>query len=331
MRSTRLILIEGIPGSGKSTTGQFLTGRLADAGVDVRWWYEEIKGHPLYIFDDEASMDAVVQDLFAGRFERVVEETLERWRQFAAWLQVFDGIAVLDSTFLGHITWTLFGFDAPAGALEDYVERVTEIISMANPVLMYVRHDDVRATMANVCAVRDEAWTKGTIRKAVTCPYGIRLGLTGFDGLVAYWQAYRHVSDRLVRDTSIPTLVVDTSDGDWTHHYDEIAHFLDLTAASPRSIRNDDLAAFVGSYTYLDKDVEKTCTISLENDELIAHDVPRLWPWNRLIRTSPDTFVAASFPIEIAFEQDGEGQITSARVRGPDMLDGPVDWVLKRR
>ena len=107
MRSTRLILIEGIPGSGKSTTGQFLTARLAEQAVDVRWWYEEMKGHPLYIFDDEASMDAVVRDLFAGRFARVVEATLERWNQFAEWLCAFDGIVVLDSTFLGHITWTL--------------------------------------------------------------------------------------------------------------------------------------------------------------------------------------------------------------------------------
>lgn len=36
VRQTRLVLFEGIPGSGKSTTGQFLARQIADQGFTVR-------------------------------------------------------------------------------------------------------------------------------------------------------------------------------------------------------------------------------------------------------------------------------------------------------
>jgi adenylate kinase family enzyme len=45
MRRTRLVLFEGIPGSGKSTTGQFIARRLAVLGISARWWHEEEAAH----------------------------------------------------------------------------------------------------------------------------------------------------------------------------------------------------------------------------------------------------------------------------------------------
>ncbi len=57
MRTTNLVLIEGLPGSGKSMSGQRLTLQLDRLGVPARWWHEEHPGHPLYPFSDEASLN----------------------------------------------------------------------------------------------------------------------------------------------------------------------------------------------------------------------------------------------------------------------------------
>jgi thymidylate kinase len=41
-----LIFVEGVPGSGKSTTAQFIARRLARSGRPARWFYEEQAPNP---------------------------------------------------------------------------------------------------------------------------------------------------------------------------------------------------------------------------------------------------------------------------------------------
>ncbi len=46
MPKTKLILLEGIPGSGKSTAGNYLQSSLEKAGLSVRFWHEGDFDHP---------------------------------------------------------------------------------------------------------------------------------------------------------------------------------------------------------------------------------------------------------------------------------------------
>ncbi len=76
MRQTKLILVEGLPGSGKSTTAHALARLLAGRRVPVRWWYEEEINHPVYAFRDRASLRQVVDDLARGEYRRVIAAAL---------------------------------------------------------------------------------------------------------------------------------------------------------------------------------------------------------------------------------------------------------------
>src|SRR5262245_7497728 len=111
-----LVLVEGIPGSGKSSTSQWLAGRLGG-----RWWYEEEAGHPIYVFDDAASLRRTVDDLAAGRHRSVVEAALAKWSAFAPRQR---RPLVLDGCLFGYLTWSLFWADAPDDEVADYVSAV---------------------------------------------------------------------------------------------------------------------------------------------------------------------------------------------------------------
>ena len=80
VRQTRLVLFEGIPGSGKSTTGQFLARQLMDQGILARWWYEEEAGHPVWLFNDRDSLQHLLERLSSGDVSGVVSDALDRWR-----------------------------------------------------------------------------------------------------------------------------------------------------------------------------------------------------------------------------------------------------------
>jgi thymidylate kinase len=113
VRSTKLILLEGIPGSGKSTMAQHLARGLTDESRNIQWWYEEMHSHPLSIFDDVASLNAVIQEFRDRQFANLIAKAEDRWDAFAGSLADFTGVVIVDRTFLGYLTWTLFAFDAP--------------------------------------------------------------------------------------------------------------------------------------------------------------------------------------------------------------------------
>lgn len=82
MSGTKLVLVEGIPGAGKSSTCQLLRRSLAAAGRPAVWWHEEQRGHPVYMFGDGPSIQATLAELGAGRHVEVAERALAWWAAF---------------------------------------------------------------------------------------------------------------------------------------------------------------------------------------------------------------------------------------------------------
>ena len=112
-RTPRLILFEGMPGSGKSTAAQALTRALRAEAVAARWWYEEQRTHPIFGFEAPADVRAVVDELRQGQFEPVIARALTRWSAFVEFVQESRTVAIVDGCLLGYLTWTLFWADAP--------------------------------------------------------------------------------------------------------------------------------------------------------------------------------------------------------------------------
>jgi adenylylsulfate kinase-like enzyme len=75
MSSPKLILLEGIPGSGKSSAGEFVQGLLQRQGLAVRFWREGDFDHP-------ADFEGV-----AGLSEGYYRELLARFSHLAALIQ----------------------------------------------------------------------------------------------------------------------------------------------------------------------------------------------------------------------------------------------------
>jgi len=113
MKDTKLILIEGISGSGKSTLAQFLTRAFTNQGIPCQWWYEEEKRHPLYIFNDQQSLQNVVEALSSGRYQQIIESVLEQWQIFSQEAQSSEKVIIIDGSLFGYLTWSLFPLDIP--------------------------------------------------------------------------------------------------------------------------------------------------------------------------------------------------------------------------
>ncbi|MHA1908363.1 MAG: hypothetical protein ACW98Y_13775, partial [Candidatus Thorarchaeota archaeon] len=69
---SKLILIDGIPGSGKSTTANFIHRQLQRNSIESRWFHELENSNPL--FNSEYVQTRTITDA-----EEYIEKTLERW------------------------------------------------------------------------------------------------------------------------------------------------------------------------------------------------------------------------------------------------------------
>jgi hypothetical protein len=99
MLETRLIFVEGLAGSGKSSTARHLVAQLAQARLAARLFSEHQQDHPLNVGGPFHPAGTTTGEELLRRYtvEAYVAESLERWRAFVAMAAAVETVSVLDS------------------------------------------------------------------------------------------------------------------------------------------------------------------------------------------------------------------------------------------
>lgn len=226
----RLVIVEGIMGSGKSTAARNLAARLNDSGRPARPLTEKKFPHPLRATDElehwfQPWLDVSVQEL--------AHRHLERWQAFAR-SSVESGTVVttLDGQlFHGDVTH-LFLMEAGDAFIEAHLAAVAQAIRPVRPLLIYLLQADVERAIRAVCAQRGPEWLQSQLDWKLAFPYARRRNLSGIEGLVAVYEDYRRLTDRLFAAFDADKLSIDTSAGDWPAYDAAMCHALGV-ADSP--------------------------------------------------------------------------------------------------
>jgi hypothetical protein len=221
---TRLVVIEGIMGSGKSTTARWLAARLEAAGLRALAITERFEPHPVRGTD---GLDHWFQPWLDVTAEGLAQRSLAKWRRFVADAQAAETIHTLDGQlFHGDLT-NLFLMEATPTAIAKYCKTVGEIALPLAPVLIYFYQADVERAIRVIAAERGEEWVKYQVDWKLQAPYSRRLGLSGLDGLVALYKDYRALTDDLYSKLDFPKLAIDNSQQAWDTYYQQIhAHLI---------------------------------------------------------------------------------------------------------
>jgi len=325
MLDTRVIFIEGIPGSGKSTTAQFLAWHLQRAGIPAVWWYEEMRDHRLFVFHDLQTLQETVDKLFSGRHQEVVEAALARWRAFAEEHARGDAVAVFDSCLFGYMTWGLFPADVPWGEIEAYVAEVERIIAPLNPAVIYLSQQDIGRALRRIIERRGRDTEEFLVGRTTGNPYGKRLGLQGFEGLIRHWTDFRALTDGLFARCPFEKLAIENSAGDWRAYEARMLDFLGLPQLADDEPPPAGLHRFAGIYARIGQEDGEDCRVELAADGLLLEGLDIVWTRSRLLPRGGARFAVQSLPFEVTFEEADSGGVTGLRLAGPGMLHGPVD------
>ena len=228
----RLVIVEGIMGSGKSTTVQFIATALERANRRSRPISETASPHPVRATDGlphwyRPWVDATPIDL--------AERSMAKWRSFVDTTRAGDAVPILDGQlFHGDLT-NLFLMDAGPAVIAAYSRAVEAIIRPLAPLLVYFYQDDVEEAIRAIAAQRGPAWVRYQVNWKLQAPYCRRLGLSELDGLIALYKEYRKLTDDLYAALGLAKLAIENSSQAWPAYHERIVRALLLSDEGPRS------------------------------------------------------------------------------------------------
>ena len=228
MRDTRFIFVEGIMGSGKSTTAWFLTEQLQQHGIPARFLLEgptvDEPAHPLRVAPELPHPNAVWLDV---TIEEYIALSLRKWGAFVQEAQRSTTVTACDGLlFHGNMT-DLMLMNASPEMLRTYIAQIIETISDLNPVVIYFTHPDIARALRRICDARGSRWEAYQVNWKVLSPYSRERSLHGFDGLVKLYQTYCALCEDIFAQLALPKLAI-RNEGDWTRYYEEILSLLQL-------------------------------------------------------------------------------------------------------
>lgn len=169
-----LIIVEGLPGSGKSTTAALIAKVLDKKGKKVVCVDEGAQEHPA----DYADYDF-------PDFETERARILGKWRSFMENADK-DTTYVFNCVFLQNPmceTMMRFGMDETASL--NYISEIAEIIKPLRPVIVYIDRADVKETVDRVLDERGSDWLNAVVDYHVSQGYGKQNHLSGYEGYLA--------------------------------------------------------------------------------------------------------------------------------------------------
>lgn len=222
MINTKLIFIEGISGSGKSTMTSFISNLLNKYRINHEAYFEWAENHPIHMKDDEW-----FNGYKQSNWIRYQQLNYERWIKHISDLVNSNTISIFDSSLLQvPLTASMLQLNQNFESIKNFYKGLYKILNLCNPALIYLRQNNVHSTIERVYNSRPEEWGNFIIEYICSSPYGKKKHLKGFDGMVRYFKERQALEDRLFMQYPFRKIIINNSDFDFEKCNKQVSKFL---------------------------------------------------------------------------------------------------------
>ena len=149
MNQTRLILVEGLPGTGKTTISGWIYRRLKRKGVPAEVLLEDDAGMP-----GDWDIGDTGRRLPAQDYARRMLELWGRWAETNAG----EGVLILDCAFMQNPLNEMIFRGASDAQAEAYIRSIAAILGPLHPVCVYLRRGSAEVSIAFAKAAKGAGW-----------------------------------------------------------------------------------------------------------------------------------------------------------------------------
>ncbi len=210
MLDAKLILIEGLPGAGKSTTTGYLRTQLQQNGFDCQQFLEDDDPHPI--------------DCLNFKIKGLTEKIIPLWRNFVDRAEHEATITIIESRLWQNTAMFMYMSGCDAGEIIEFSRQIWQVLIPLSPVLFYLDQDDIRSAMQRLYTLRREAWMEAT----PDYPWFRSRGWDGLEGWVRFFEEWRAVEENLYRDWSGRKMKIFEPHANWPRSYHRMLDFLQV-------------------------------------------------------------------------------------------------------
>jgi hypothetical protein len=304
---TKIIFIEGIAGSGKSTTAQLLYSNLYKHGYTVKLIHEFYRPHPIHELNIEEP-------------KTWISKTLANWHNLRDTLIKTNEIMIMDGTLFQCTIGVLLEMDVKVPVIRQYANQIPDILKPLNPILIYFYQNDFERAIRAAYQQRKDPWSRRVYDFVSNARFFKNRKLCGLDGYIEYNRVLRNMTDNLYSEYNLKKISIENSAGDWNLYHHIIADFLSVPLIEPDDIQHNDYTG-----VYKDRESTRTCFIKKNNNELEIHGYYTIPKY--LILRECDNFFVQGKPIELLFRRNKFGLIDAMEIKGPDEKSGNEVWI----
>lgn len=258
----RLILVEGLPCTGKSTIANYIAHLLQDTGKKVVCIDEGSGNHPAdYEFQsfisnkilDNFTVDeknnilkasypkkggyiVELNQLSRPLFDKVLpykiynyldwktekDLLLDKWSEFIKTAND-NTIYIFNCCFLQNpMCETMLRFGFDTYRSMKYIRNILSIIEVMNPICIYLNIDDISDRIKANIDKRGYEWLNSVVSYHTNSTYGRQNHLEGFEGYISCLEERRKRELKILKNLNMDKLVINQHNDDWSSTHNQI-------------------------------------------------------------------------------------------------------------
>lgn len=201
MIDTKLVLLEGPPGSGKSTISKKIFDWLS---VDNKHLVQEhSEYHPIAERNLYYDMD-VWQ-----------EKTLHNWEKLSAEIHTKDTLYIMEFALFQNTIGSMLLANCSRTDIIKVCLKIVNTIMDISPVMILYTATNAKTFVRETYELRDSSWKDNVDHLIDHLPYGEHKKLKGFDGFLAFYDEYTSIADFVYDRLEMDKIRIDVTKREW--------------------------------------------------------------------------------------------------------------------
>ena len=213
MMNNKLIILEGLPGSGKTTTSRKI--------------FEKIESTNKTLIQEFTNPHPIKEDNITNIDEWTIK-TLENWQKFSEKIIAGNKIYIMEFALFQNTICEMLLKNCSKNQIIDIMNKIQNIIKPVLPALILFKVDDTNTFLEQTYKLRSDKW-KNKIKTFIdNTEYGKQNCLTGVNGWLDFSSDYVKIRDEIFDKLDIKRISINVTDRNWNEVEEQTCKFLEI-------------------------------------------------------------------------------------------------------